>query len=454
MPVPLGEFLSIGHSSADPSEEDDLPTTMPDSTSQTIKPPPPPPPHHSLIESTLELTALTDLGPTTFTNTRPLWRPPNARGIFGGAVIAQSLAAAIRTVPDHFRVHSMHCYFVLAGDWTIPVVYTVELVRDGRSFATRTVQARQQGRCIFTTTCSFQRPSEGKGSLEAQEPLPEGLPAPEECDGGEAVARRMVAQGRMTEDGFREWQKLKQGDPFERRVIGIANKWCITSYETGVCCVVIARFGRSKAPCGFTTNGRRIPKVSSSKDNVEKSTNCNFEMFLNDISYIKNTEATLTNHTALDTNPNPTTKRIRSWIRAKGTIGAPAGAAPHLEALAYVSDSWFLGTLLRAHKTARVGMMVSLDHTIYFHGAFRADEWMFLESDSPWAGDQRGLVHQRICGKDGRLIATCYQEGLVRVRELKGGEEEAEVAAGGSGTGGGASASANASGAASKASKL
>ncbi|EWC47162.1 hypothetical protein DRE_03531 [Drechslerella stenobrocha 248] len=327
--VSLGEYLSIGHSSAENTADDtdDNDATMPDSTSQTVKPPPPPLPHHSLIESTLELTALTDVGPT-------------------------SLAAAIRTVPENFCIHSMHCYFVLAGDWTIPVIYTVELVRDGRSFATRTVQARQKGRCIFTTTCSFQRPSEGLG-LEAQEPLPDDLPPPENCNDGEEVARRMVQDGRMTEEGFAAWKKTKAKDPFERRLVGIHN----------------------------------------------------------------------------NNNPNPTTKRIRSWVRAKGTISAPRGAAPHLEALAYVSDSWFLGTLLRAHKAARVGMMVSLDHTIYFHSPFRADEWMFLESDTPWAGDQRGLVHQRICGKDGRLIATCFQEGLVRVIDLKGEEEaEADVA--------------------------
>ncbi|KAK6540222.1 hypothetical protein TWF694_009038 [Orbilia ellipsospora] len=344
MPISLGEFLSIGHSSADPNDLDDDDETMPDSSSQTIKPPPPPLPHHSLIESTLELTALTDLGPTVFTNTRPLWRPPNARGIFGGAVIAQSLAAAIRTVPDNFAIHSMHCYFVLAGDWTIPVIYTVELVRDGRSFATRTVQARQKGRCIFTTTCSFQRPSEGKASLEAQEPLPPDLRKPDECDDGEAIARKMVQQGRMTEEGFEQWKRTKEGDPFERRVLGIHN----------------------------------------------------------------------------NNDTNPTTKRVRSWIRAKGTIGAPAGSAPHFEALAYVSDSWFLGTILRAHKTASVGMMVSLDHTIYFHAPFRADEWMFLESDTPWAGDQRGLVHQRITDSKGRLLATCFQEGLVRIKDVKG----------------------------------
>lgn len=60
----------------------------------------------------------------------------------------------------------------------------------------------------------------------------------------------------------------------------------------------------------------------------------------------------------------------------------------------------------------QIGMMVSLDHTIYFHNprAFRADEWMFTEMESPWAGDGRGLVLQRIWSKDGRLIASCVQE--------------------------------------------
>lgn len=95
--------------------------------------------------------------------TRELWHPPGARGVYGGAVIAQCLSAAQQTIPppsasnDHavFLIHSMHCYFVLAGDSTIPILYHVERVRDGKSFVTRTVQARQQGRCIFTTTLSF-----------------------------------------------------------------------------------------------------------------------------------------------------------------------------------------------------------------------------------------------------------------------------------------------------------
>lgn len=89
--------------------------------------------------------------------------------MYGGAVIAQCLAAAQHTVPPPspannnavFLIHSMHCYFVLAGDGSIPILYHVERVREGKSFLTRTVQARQRGKCIFTTTASFMR--EGSG---------------------------------------------------------------------------------------------------------------------------------------------------------------------------------------------------------------------------------------------------------------------------------------------------
>lgn len=66
-----------------------------------------------------------------------------------------------------------------------------------------------------------------------------------------------------------------------------------------------------------------------------------------------------------------------------------------------------------------LGMMVSLDHSIYFHSPrdFRADEWMLAEAETPWAGDGRGLVMQRIFSKDGKLIASCVQEGVVRLKQ-------------------------------------
>lgn len=156
-------------------------------------------------------------------------------------------------------------------------------------------------------------------------------------------------------------------------------------------------------------------------------------------------------------------KRARMFVRVKGKI--TGGHEAHLTALAYMSDSFFIGTVARAHKlwrnfppqgdkdqdridmihgtkdprerpgmlksmskksenlTARgdqqdederpeIGMMVSLDHTIYFHNPrdFRADEWMLEEMETPWSGDHRGLVMQRIWSSEGKLVATCIQE--------------------------------------------
>lgn len=146
----------------------------------TLIRPPPEKESQSQIENVLELTELTDIDPDLFTNTRPMWHPPGARGIFGGAAIAQTLAAAQKTVPPEFTVHSMHCYFVLAGNAEIPIIYHVERVRSGKSFATRTVQARQRGKVIFTTTMSFVRQNSGGEKLvEHAYPMPD-VPDPED----------------------------------------------------------------------------------------------------------------------------------------------------------------------------------------------------------------------------------------------------------------------------------
>jgi acyl-CoA thioesterase len=173
----------------------------------------------------------------------------------------------------------------------------------------------------------------------------------------------------------------------------------------------------------------------------------------------------------IDDSPNPHAKKCRQWIKARGSISPAGGHEAHLSAIAYMSDSYFIGTVARVHKLWRystqrkskakssidedmlkkllemddaelqrqkfvdeadikriraikngddvskdappeIGMMVSLDHTIYFHNprSFRADEWIFTEMETPWAGDGRGLVYQRMYTKDGTLIASCVQE--------------------------------------------
>ncbi len=86
-----------------------------------------------------------------------LWRPARSRAVFGGQVVGQALAAAQKTVPDAYRVHSLHSYFLRPAQLQ-PIVYYVTRLRDGASFVTRSVRAMQRGQAIFQCTASFHRP--------------------------------------------------------------------------------------------------------------------------------------------------------------------------------------------------------------------------------------------------------------------------------------------------------
>jgi len=103
--------------------------------------------------------------------------PENERRqrVFGGQVAGQALVAAGRTVPADRSVHSMYAYFIRPGDPTVPIIYMVDRVRDGRSFTTRRVSAVQHGKTIFTLSASFHYPEPGE---EHGLPMP-SVPAPE-----------------------------------------------------------------------------------------------------------------------------------------------------------------------------------------------------------------------------------------------------------------------------------
>lgn len=100
--------------------------------------------------------------------------------IFGGCVIAQALWAATLTVDESHSLHSMHSYFILGGDTREPVRYEVDRLRNGRSFTTRRVTARQSGGVIFNLSCSFQRFEEGVETQTAD--FPENAPLPEQSE--------------------------------------------------------------------------------------------------------------------------------------------------------------------------------------------------------------------------------------------------------------------------------
>ena len=126
--------------------------------------------------SAAELVELLDLEQIDVNLFRGRQPQTDRQRVFGGQVAAQALVAGIRTVDPAYVVHSLHSYFLLPGDTAVPIVYDVERLRDGRSFATRRVVARQHGRPIYFQTASFQRDEEG---LEHQDQMPD-VPEPAE----------------------------------------------------------------------------------------------------------------------------------------------------------------------------------------------------------------------------------------------------------------------------------
>ncbi|WP_370408661.1 acyl-CoA thioesterase [Tenacibaculum dicentrarchi] len=97
--------------------------------------------------------------------------------VFGGQVLAQSLNAAYRTVSDERILHSLHSYFLEAGNLEVPIKYNVQVIRDGGSFSTRRVTATQEDKTIFILACSFHKKEEG---YEHQKPIKKDIKQPEE----------------------------------------------------------------------------------------------------------------------------------------------------------------------------------------------------------------------------------------------------------------------------------
>jgi acyl-CoA thioesterase-2 len=282
---------------------------------------------------TLDLLALLDLqtvGADLFRGHSP---PDAGKQVYGGQAVAQALVAATRTVPADRPAHSLHAYFVLAGDPRTPIEYAVERVRDGKSFTTRRCVASQNGRTIFTMEASFQVAEEG---FEHAVAMPEA-PPPEVLPDRSAIAERFQD---FLPKAARQW--LERAGALDIRVV--------------------------------------LPE-------------------------------------SLAPRAGPSRTRQFIWLRLNGP--APADQATHAAVLAYLSDMTLLNTALLAHGRTIFDPCVqvaSLDHALWLHRAFRVDDWLLYAQESPSASGARALTRGEIFTRDGRLVASVAQEGLVRRR--------------------------------------
>jgi acyl-CoA thioesterase II len=250
--------------------------------------------------------------------------------VFGGQVLGQALTAASYTVHDR-SVHSLHAYFLVAGDVNAPIVYEVDVARDGKSFSNRRVVAIQHGQPIFNMTASFQVPEEG---LEHAAPMPQ-VPGPEGLPDVRELPPDVLVK---VPEKMRRF--LTHERPFEFRPV---------------------------EPIHLVMPPRAAP-----------------------VRHI--------------------------WLKTLAKL--PDNADLHRNVLAYVSDYQLVSTATLPHGIHFAEgnvQLASLDHAMWFHRPFRADEWLLYAMESPNASGGRGLALGRFFTREGALVASTAQEGVVRV---------------------------------------
>jgi acyl-CoA thioesterase-2 len=283
------------------------------------------------VDELVELLTLERLEDNLF---RGQSRDIGTRFVFGGQVLGQALSAAQKTVDPARHAHSLHAYFLRAGDIKAPIVYSVERARDGHSFSVRRVVAIQHGKPILNCAVSFQIEETG---FEHQTSMPE-VPAPEDIDPQIPLPSEKFAKLPVK---LQRW--LGPDRPFEFRQV-----W--------------------------------------PRDEMHPA-------------------------------KRPPYQHI--WFRLAHPV--PETTPEQQRALlAYASDFHLIGTATLPHGISYIShnvQMASLDHAMWFHRPFHVDDWLLYSFDSPTAQGARGLARGMIFSRDGKLVASTAQEGLLRLRD-------------------------------------
>tara|TARA_B100000787_G_scaffold145376_1_gene115510 strand:- start:19491 stop:20363 length:873 start_codon:yes stop_codon:yes gene_type:complete len=257
--------------------------------------------------------------------------------VFGGQVLAQAVNAAYRTIKENRFINSLHAYFLEAGDLTIPINYHVAVMRDGGSFSTRRVTAKQNNKTIFILAASFHKIEDG---FEHQSVMNRDIKQPEE---------------------LLSWEDM------------------------------VTKFGDflPKSLKGFLSVERPIDFKPVQVPNPLKRENL------------------------------PAKEEI--WFKLKGDIQKMDLRLKH-QILTYISDYNVLNAAFNPNaKEYNFGntQTASLDHSMWFFRDFDFDDWMLFSAESPNAYGARGLSKGNIYTRDGKLVASFAQEGLLRPKKNK-----------------------------------
>ena len=281
------------------------------------------------VSDLLEILILEEIGENQFNGLSKNVGSPN---VFGGQVLAQALNAANRTILNERVLHSMHAYFLEAGNLNLPITYQVSIIRDGGSFSTRRVTANQEGKTIFILAASFHKNQDGH---EHQIEIKSKIKQPEEL---QSWSEMVELYGEFLPDKVRTFLQMER-------------------------------------PIDFKPT----------------------ELF------------------------NPMEKKdlppfLDVWFKLKGD-SSKLDLATRQQILTYISDYNVLSAALLPHASkAHYGntQMASLDHSMWFFRDFDFNDWMLFSIESPSASNARGFAKGNIFSREGKLIASVAQEGLMR----------------------------------------
>lgn len=281
------------------------------------------------VQDLMALITLKELNSTQFEGFSKSVGSPN---VFGGQVLAQAVNASTRTITNNRVLHSIHAYFLEAGDLQQPILYDVSVIRDGGSFSVRRVTAEQNGTPIFILSASFQKKENG---YEHQIKMDPAIKQPEELLSWTDMLDQFGAfipektKGFLSTDRPVEFKPVELANPFDKKDLpAFSNVW-------------------------FKLNGDTSQLDVASKQQI----------------------------------------------------------------LTYVSDYNILAAVMNRHASrANWGNTItaSLDHSIWYFRDFDFDDWLLYAIETPNAYGARGFAKGNIFTRDGILVASVAQEGLLR----------------------------------------